>query len=77
MKVRKKSAAKKQKPAKPRPCFYGHATDPGWAARNAVATADQGVPEPAPYAGSGWDYGPNLDRAGGVGDRVPNGGGAT
>jgi hypothetical protein len=42
-----------------------------------VLSANVGVPEPKPFAGSGFDYAPNFDRApGGAGDSVPNAGGA-
>jgi hypothetical protein len=61
---RKPGAARKRPAAEPKPpaCFYGYAPPKGWAERNAVRTADAGVPEPAPYEGSGWDY-PRKDGA--------------
>lgn len=37
-----------------------------------IKTVDQGVPEPPPFEGSGFDYQPDYETAGKVVDRIPN-----
>ncbi len=55
-------------------CLHCRAAEPteAPAAVPPVKTADQGRPEPPPYAGSEWAYESAKERAGKLVERVPN-----
>ena len=59
MRPKPKTKAARKRPRKAdHACFYGYTSDTAWKRKNRVCTADQGVPEPAPY----WDYGPREEQ---------------